>query len=248
MLLPVFGGAIGGAIAGGIMAATAPSSSGGYGGHGATRSSSSLRWVFAILFILVGGFFALGALVLFCDTWKIAQRVPEEVTAAELLRTKDAKSPPAPWIAYSFGESKPTKLTVTRRRLGHGGEVKASCLLVRVEDKWLLASVAPGFEDSQLVGRLVPLDSSSQALIEQIPKAEPKSDAKPLALLPYEFNGVDGSASDQQGRYIGAAGCGVLGLLGLLVGLRLACGKRRAARTNSAAATPWTFHPVPAGK
>jgi len=73
---------------------------------------------------------------------------------------------------------------------------------VRVEDKWLIASVAAGFEGNQLVGRLLPLDAAaSHSLLERIRRIEPD----PSALLPYEFNGVDGSASDQRIRYMGAA-------------------------------------------
>ena len=31
-------------------------------------------------------------------------------------------------------------------RLGLGGDVEARCLLIRVEDKWLMATVTPAFE------------------------------------------------------------------------------------------------------
>ncbi len=223
-MLPVFGGAVGGAIAGAMMA--------GSGGtlHSAaaapaTRRSSPVKWMFGLLLILVGALFLIIALVIFYDTWKIAQWQPKEVTAAELRQTTDPKSYPGPWLAYTFEASKPAELNVTRPRLNHGGDVEARGLLVQVEDKWMFVSVAPGFESNRLVGRLSPLDpAQSKPVIERIRKIEPN----PAALLPYEFIAVDGCASDQRQRYTGAAVCAFLGLLGLLPGLLL-CRKRRTA-------------------
>jgi hypothetical protein len=149
--------------------------------------------------------------------------VPKEVTAAELLRAKDPKSYPAPWIAYTFEASKPAEMNVKRQRLNYGGNVEASGLFVPVEDKWMFVSVAPGFEGNRLVGRLSFLDPAlSTPLIEKIRKIEPN----PAALLPYEFNAVDGCESDRRERYTGAGVCAVFGLLGFLPGLLL-CRTRR---------------------
>jgi hypothetical protein len=93
------------------------------------------------------------------------------------------------------------------------------------------------------VGRLLPLDSpASQLLIERLRKIEPN----PSALLPYEFNAVDGSASDQRIRYSGVAWCAFFGVVGVSLGLCLLC--RRSAQSNSApATTDWSFHPLPNG-
>ena len=223
-LLPIFGGAIGGALYGALNSpAGRPLARGAVR---APRSSNPLKWTIGLLLILGGGLFLPLALVHVYDTWDLARREPEVVTAAELRRTEDPRALPAAWIAYTFEESKPTELTVTRRRLGLGGDVQARCLLVRVEDKWLITSVAAGFEGNRLVGRLLPLDAAaSRSLLERIRRIEPD----PSALLPYEFNAVDGSASDQRLRYMGAAWCAFFGLLGLLLGVRLVCGKRRPA-------------------
>jgi hypothetical protein len=225
--LPALGGAMGGLVAGAIIASS-NSSSGGtlHSATGtATRASSPVRVTFG-LFFLLGGIVFLGiAGVMFYDTWKIAQWVPKEVTAAELSQTKDPKSYPGPWLAYTFEGSKPTELNVTRPRLNHGGDVEARGLLVQVEDKWMFVSVAPGFEGNRLVGRLSPYDPvQSKPVIEKIRKIEPN----PAALLPYEFNAVDGCASDQRQRYTVAGVCGFLGLGGLLPGLLL-CRRRRTA-------------------
>ena len=71
---------------------------------------------------------------------------------------------------------------------------------------------------NRLVGRLSPLEPSlSKRLIEKLQKIEPN----PAALLPYEFNAVDGCESDRRERYTAAAVCAFLGLLGLLPGLWL---------------------------
>jgi hypothetical protein len=223
-MLPVFGGAVGGAVAGAIMASSA-SSGGTLYSPAAPATRSPVKWMLGLFFILGGGLFLVVALVIFCNTWKIAQWEAKEVTAAELLQTKDAKASPGQWLAYTFEGSKPTEQTVTRSRLNHGGDVEARGLLVQVQDKWMFVSVAPGFEGNRLVGRLSPLDpAQSKPLIEQIRKIEPN----PAALLPYEFHAVDGCASDQRQRYSGAGVCGFLGLLGLLPGFLL-CRKRRPA-------------------
>jgi hypothetical protein len=98
--------------------------------------------MFGLLLTLGGFLFLTMAVVHFYDISKIARREARVVTSADLRRTEDPKSLAGEWIAYTFEELKPTGLTVTRRRLGLGGDVEARCLLVRVEEKWLLASVA----------------------------------------------------------------------------------------------------------
>jgi hypothetical protein len=147
-----------------------------------------------------------------------------------LCRTKRGDAVPE-WLSYSFDESKPLKLKVKRRRLAGGGDVDARCLLVRAENKWLIATVAPGFEGHELVGRLLAIDkTASPTLVEQVRKEEPKLSG----VRPFEFNAVDGSASDQHERYSGAAVLGGAGLLGILLGSRLV----RAKRKKAASATP----------
>jgi hypothetical protein len=217
---------MGGALAGAIMAGSA--SGGTVYSPAATpgaRSSGPVRVTFG-LFFLLGGIVFLGlAGVMAYDTWKITQWVPTEVTAPELIKAKDPKAYPGPWIAYTFEGSKPTEMNVTRQRLNHGGDVEARLLLVQVEDKWMFASVAPGFEGNRLVGRISPLDPvQSKPLIERLKKIEPN----PAALLPYEFLAVDGCQSDQRQRFTIAGVCAFLGLLGVIPGILL-CRKRRAA-------------------
>jgi hypothetical protein len=207
-----------------------------------TSGSSRLKWLFGILFIFGGGLFLVLAVVHACETWKIAQCPPQVATAAELCRKEYIESAPD-WISYTFAESKPTQLTMTRQRLGNGGEVEARCLLVRVADQWLVATVAPGFEGNTLVGRLVRLDSpSSRSLMERLGKVEPKASA----LLPYEFNAVDGCASDQRIRYMAAALIAVFGLLGLWLGLYLLRrGRGSVARNPNTVPSGWAYHPPP---
>src|SRR6266481_3752733 len=108
MMLPIFGGAIGGAI-GGALAGAMNSSGARSPSRGAAPRRGSLRplkWTFGLVLMLGGGLFLPMALVHVHDTWKLAQREPQTVTAAELLRTEDPRSPPAAWIAYTFTESK----------------------------------------------------------------------------------------------------------------------------------------------
>jgi hypothetical protein len=55
LLLPIFGGAIGGALYAGIAAAQASGSSGGSRAFSDTGGSSPIRWIFGLLFLLGGG-------------------------------------------------------------------------------------------------------------------------------------------------------------------------------------------------
>ena len=218
-LLPAFGGAIGGVIAGLIIAGSARSDETGYSTAApAAGGSSPVKTMIGLFFILGGLLLFVNASFMFYNTWKIAQWVPKEVTAAELRQTKDPASYPDPWIAYTFEASKPAQMNVRRQRMNHGGEVVARGLLVPVEDKWMFVSVAPGFEGDRLVGRLFPLDPDlSKLLVKRLPKLE----LSPSALLPYEFHAVDGCKSDWQQRYIGVAVCVFLGMVGLFPGLTL---------------------------
>jgi hypothetical protein len=235
MMLPIFGGAIGGAMYAGLTAAGAQGSPGGTyvpsGSPARPHGPGSFRWMLGLLLLLGGGLFAVFAFMYFCDTFSIARREPRVATGAELCRKHYIKAAPA-WIAYTFAESKPTTLTVTRRRLGLGGEVQARCLLVRAEDKWLAAIVPDSFDSNQLVGYIPPVDSpSTKSLLQQVRKAEPG-----LALLPYEFSAVDGSVSDQQLRFTAAGVMIFLGLTGLLLGFLLVR-RRRPAQATSLAPT-----------
>jgi hypothetical protein len=205
-LLPVFGGAIGGAVAGAINA-----------------DGSPIRKTFGVILVLVGLVFLLAAGGIFYNTWKIAHWVPKDVTAAELRAATDPKTYPGTWIAYTFESSKPADMTVKRARLNYGGDVEARGLLVAVEDTWMFVSVAPGFEGNRIVGRLSPLDPKvSKDLTQWLKKKDPNGPA----LLSCEFMAVDGCASDRNQRYTGAGFSAFLGVVGVWPGLRL-CRKRR---------------------
>jgi hypothetical protein len=243
-MLPIFGGAMGGLLYAGLVSAQAHPYGSGPTRSSGTNSAGPLKRVFGVLLLLAGGLFLVLAIVHACDTWNIARRQPAVATAADLCRKEYTQAAPE-WIAHTFTEAVPTQLTVTRQRLGVGGEVEARCLLVRVEDRWLLATVAPGFDGNQLVGRLIPFDSpSARGLVAQLQKLAPNLSV----LLPYEFNGVDGSASDQRIRYTAAGLIGVFGLLGLWLGrYLLRKGRRPRAQSPDLAAAGWTYQAPPAG-
>jgi len=249
LLFPMFGGAIGGAIYGAIKVAEASSNPAGTtstwgtfqrpASPPANHSAKPVRWFFAIVFMLLGGLFLLVAVVNFFDTWKVSRWEPKVVTAVDLRKAMDSKKSPGSWIAYTFDESKPTNLIVTRQRIGRRGEVKSPCLLVRVEDKWLIATVAPGFEGNELVGRLVPLESQQE--MERIRKIEPTAN-----LLPYEFNAVDGSASDLQTRFIAVGILAFFGLASLWLGVWMIRGRRQAQSQAAPTTVGSSFLPLPA--
>jgi hypothetical protein len=229
MLLPLFGGALGG-----LAYAAATHGQGTVSRGASTRTAgaggpSPVRWVVGLLFIVGGGLLLMLAGAQAFDTLKIVRREPKTVAFAELLQNEFVESPPG-WLLYTFAESKPTSQTVTRRRLGNGGEVQARCILVRVEQYWLVATVANGFEGNDLIGRIVPIDSpSAQNLIERVRRQDVDNTVK---LLPYEFNAIEGCLSDQQVRYLAASWIGGFGLVGMLIGLVLFRGVRRPAPSS----------------
>jgi hypothetical protein len=207
--------------------------------------TSSLVWIFGVVFMGIGALVLMAAIVGFFDTYRIAQREPKVMTAADLCRLKTTESTPA-WIAFNLAETKTTDLTVARKRLASSGEVQARCLLVRVGDKkWLAATVPLGFDDEVLVGRLVSNDATTtQYLIERAAKLLPKG----AVLLPYEFHAVEGSSSDQHVRYAAAGMTGSLGLLALLFGVWLFRRGRPAPAVSAPAIRDWKFQPLPAAK
>jgi hypothetical protein len=225
MMLPVFGGAAGGLLAGAIQAASAdtPSARRPFGGASATAatgrsgSSSAAKILVGLVFLFGGGFLLFIGGREVWDTWNVSRRPATEVTAAELGRVDFAKSAPD-WIRFTFAESKPTPVGVKRKRQGGDVEAEARCLLVRVQDKWLLATVPPNFQGNDLVGYVVPFDPVAvRPVLEQIVQAEPKV----RGILPFEFHAVEGSAEDQRLRNMSAALLGFFGLLGVLVGVCL---------------------------
>ena len=230
LLFPVFGGAVGGLLGGVIRAsvtagdiATAPrqathSPAARYA-HAFQGSGgvSPVKVIIGLVFLLAAAVCLLMAGIQGWGTWTVTRRVPKLITAADLCRPGYADRAPA-WLSYTFEESKATGMTVTRNRLANGGEVQARCLLVRAGDKWLVATVAQGFEGNDLVGRLLPGESASaQSLLERVRK----SDLGTPDLLPFEFNAVDGCASDQRLRYGAACILAALGIVGLALGLFL---------------------------
>jgi hypothetical protein len=234
-MLPIFGGAAGGLLYGAIRAADTASQAPARRPAGAAPTiaaggraggSSALRYCIGFPLLLVGGLLVYIGGREAWDARQVSQRPAAEVSAAELGRPDFLASAPD-WIHFTFAESKPIAVVVKRQRHSGGGEADARCLLVRVQDKWLLASVPLGFQGNDLVGYLVRLDpAASRPLLEQIARAEPKV----TALLPFEFNAVEGSAADQRLRQTAAGLLGLVGLVAVLIG---ACvtpfGSRKAA-------------------
>jgi hypothetical protein len=175
-----------------------------------------------VMLLLGGALFLVVAFVNVNATLEVARRHPTPATPAELRTRTFVEKPPA-WISYTFEESKPMEETVKRQRARRGGEVEARCILVQVENRWLVATVAKDFEGNELVGQLMPLDSPiSQPLIDHARQEE----ADPKTILPYEFFAVEGCPSDQRFRYTIAGIIGGLGLGGIILGLWLAFGGR----------------------
>src|SRR5262245_9998582 len=217
LMLPLFGGLLGALVYAGLTA----SQSGGGSRRGGRSSGEgvnvlkTLKILLGVFFILGGGLFMIVAFVQYKGVNDVAQRSPTVATPAE-LRTRSYVANPPSWVSYTFEEAKPIDEVITRRRGGHGGEVHAKAILVKVETRWLVATVTEDFDGNELVGKIMPVDSPiSQPLIERVRKEQDD----PRSILPYEFFAVEGCPSDQQFRYSVSRWMGGIGLAAFLAGL-----------------------------
>jgi hypothetical protein len=239
VLFPLMGGAVGGLIYGAILAANssgpAPAATGsrGSGATGLKQFFGGLLLLGAALFIIVG-------CVQFRDTWQIVHRPAKTITAAELRALKGTDPLQAVWLAYTFEDSQSAGFTLTRARQGIGGEVKTRGLLVEVDNKWLLASVAPGFDGNRLVGLLVPLDAETSKRLQE----KTRGKISPSSLLPYEFMALDGCPSDQHIRFGAAGMSAAIGLVALFLGLWMVWPRRRFMAAAAPAASLGSFLPA----
>ena len=189
----------------------------------AARALRTVKTLFGVFFILGGALFMVVSFVQFNATRDISQRVPTVATPAE-LRTRSYVEKPPSWVSYPFEESKPFDEIVTRRRAGLGGDVQAKCILVKVETRWLIATVDKDFDGNELVGRILPVDSPiSQSLIDRVRKEQDD----PKTILPYEFFAVEGCPGDQSFRYTVVGWMGGIGLAAFAAGLYLLFAGRR---------------------
>lgn len=215
LMLPLFGGALGGLVYAGLTANGSGGSRGGGGGGAGVLAT--IRTLFAMALLFVGGLFMVVAFFQINATHDITQRVATPATATD-LRLRDFVEKPPAWVSYTFEESKPVEGTVKRQRKGHGGEVEARCILVRAEHRWLFATVAEGFEGNELIGQIMPMDSPvSKPMIDKLREQE----ADPKTILPYEFYAVEGCPSDQEFRYTVAGWIGGIGLASFATGIFL---------------------------
>jgi hypothetical protein len=217
LMLPLFGGLLGGLIYAGLVANESGGSGRRGGGGGGTGAWKTIKTLFAMALLFGGGLFMAVGFFQISAVRDISQRDPTTATATD-LRMRDFVEKPPFWVSYTFEESKPIEGKVKRQRKGHGGEVEARCILVRVEHKWLFATVAEGFEGNELVGQIMPMDSPvSKPMIDRL--RDQQSD--PKTILPYEFYAVEGCPSDQTFRYTVAGWIGGIGLTAFVAGLFL---------------------------
>src|SRR5262245_42519003 len=146
LMLPMFGGLLGALVYAGLVASQSGGSGRGRGSGGGDGVNvlKTLKILLGVFFVLGGGLFMVVAFIQYNGVNDIARRAPTTATPAE-LRTRSYVANPPSWVSYTFEEAKPIDEIVTRRRGGHGGEVQAKCIMVKVETRWLVATVAQEF-------------------------------------------------------------------------------------------------------
>ena len=107
--------------------------------------------------LYIGGTMVMIGLGLLAWQWSWINEVnrgPVPITEAELRQLDDPSALRDTYVTFNFTETKETGLGVKR-----GAKWESKYLLVRVQDRWVLASVPAEYGGSQITGRLSRLDA-----------------------------------------------------------------------------------------
>src|SRR5262245_59602581 len=105
LMLPMFGGLLGGLMYAAIVASNSSGSGRGSGGGSSGAGVlKTLKILLGVFFILGGGLFMVVAFIQYNGVNDIAQRAPTVATPAELRTRSYVASPPA-WVSFPFEES-----------------------------------------------------------------------------------------------------------------------------------------------
>ena len=150
----------------------------------ARRGHPVMRWFCAIVALLFGGALLLVALAMFLGAQDSNQRGPRVVKADELRKLQDPSSLPDPWVSYTAPKVIDTNIVV---RLGRKRNSAVRYLLLKVEDRWLLARVQPRHTGNKVEGSLTVLSGPNfDRVSKEVYMLAP---AKASKLLPYHLDG-----------------------------------------------------------
>jgi hypothetical protein len=176
------------------------------------------RWLGILVLLGLAGLFGLGAAALLIDTPQ-ESTPPRAVTAAELLEIKDVKKLSDEWVVYDAPRVVDTEVQIVSGRGRR--QTRTILVLAQVQDRWLIVQVPPDFSGNRLEGRLQEWDSP--LYLESMGKVRAKFPQVANRLLPYQLNAETERAEvDRQGTRLFGGGLGVVGLVCLVIGLKLA--------------------------
>ncbi len=136
-------------------------------------------------------FFAIGlgllglAAHLYASRQGDAQRGAHVITAAELVKA-DLDKMADPWVAYVMPHCRYADVEIVRKYGGVPTSTMTRFLLVKVEDHWLVASVAPDFVGARLEGRLEKWETPFMR--EVLAKIRAQHPDEAHTLLPFQMN------------------------------------------------------------
>lgn len=182
----------------------------------ARRKFQLMKWIWAPIMILGGALVAAVGFVMFQET-RTSRPAPRELSAADLLKIDsllpcDMASPAAEtdWVSYLPTKTLDTGVKYVKVR---SQQETSRYLLLQVQDRWLLAKVAPQFNGVRVEGKLSQLDTVA------LPKVEAANPHEAKRLLPYQLDGeYDIAATERQKAMMGGA-IGVFGVLLFFSGL-----------------------------
>lgn len=166
------------------------------------------NWAIAVV-VFLGGLpvTAIGALMFF-DA-RTNHPKARDVDAADLIRIDRPESMPD-WISYNSDRCIDTGAQYVKLR---SRQTTSKFLLLKVQDRWLLAKVDPRFNGWRVEGKLTGLDS---VVLPKVREAYPHEASR---VLPYMFDGeYDIAATQRQNSILGGA-VAVFGMLMLGHGL-----------------------------
>ncbi len=154
-----------------------------------------------------------------------ALKGPTEIKLADIAQMSDPRELPSTWVKVKFDRAVPSNIVL--EEVGSGtSHIEEEYLLFQAGDRWMIASVPPGFQGNEISGQIwrndAPLAREVVAAVTDELKEVHRG-----RLIPYELEGAQDYATNWYcfaGVMAMLGGCGLIlgftGVGGMVQGLR----------------------------